>query len=200
MALLGLGLVLVCAIGGGELAARGAQMGSYLGLAKPLAVGQRLRLSDLARLSMRASGTTDAIPLALAASYLGRLAAANLPAGSILVPADFVVGRPPSARQALVGATLQANQAPGDLEPGDRVWVVASPQGGGFSRSSTAKAGALLARGSVFAVAPTGGTGSSALGIDLEVPLRDGPVVAEASAAGDLSLVQVPFSRSRRSS
>ncbi len=196
LVLLGLGMVLACAALGGEVAARSSQLTGYLGLRFPLAYGQLLRAADLSRVEMRLGGSVDAISLSRAREYLGRVAASDLPAGTLLVPQDFLAGTTPARRMAIVGADLQSDQAPGNLAVGDRVWAISARQSG---PSGGPGGTALLARGTVFGLgAGASGAGSSGVEVDLEVPLRDGPAVAGASAAGDLSLIEVPASLSGR--
>lgn len=190
LVVLGCSLVLACSVAGGVVALRESRLQSYLGLRLPLAVGQRLRAADLSRLAMHVSGGVGAIPLDEVGSYLGRVAASNIPAGSVLVPGDFLAGSP-LRRMAIVGADLQSDQAPGSLGPGDPVWAIDVRQSA--QAGSVSQAGVLLARGTVLSVAAgAGGGGSGGLAVDLEVPLGLGPTVAGASAAGSLSIIEVP--------
>ncbi len=192
---LGCGLVLACAVAGGEIAMRASRLQSYLGLRLPLAAGQPLRAADLSRLPMRVSDGVGAIPLGAVGSYLGKVAASDLPVGSVLVPGDFLAG-PRLRRMAIVGADLQSDEVPSSLGPGDPVWAVAVRQGA--QAGSVAQSGVLLARGTVLSVSGGGGgAASGGLAVDLEVPLRLGPAVAGASAAGSLSLIEVPAGSGR---
>lgn len=184
-------LVLVCALGGAELSSRSGHMGSYLGLARQVASGQRLTASALVLLSLRAGAGLTAIPVSEARHFLGRRLAVDLPAGSLLVPADFLAHDAPPPKSALVGASVQPGQAPASLTTGSPIWAITTAPAAATTGAVPGAANEqVLATGTVFSVVADSSAGGN-LEVSIEVPRSDAPSVAAASAAGTLSLVEV---------
>jgi hypothetical protein len=218
LVLVGLALVLTCAAVGGELARKGVRLTRYLVLSQSVPAGAIVDEADLQSVDLSSAGGMDAIPVTDASQVVGRRVAETVVAGSLLVVGDLLGGASPSTGNALVGTSLQPNQVPSSLQPGDDVLVVASSATGSSASSSTtpvtpsgspaAVIGStpiLLGRGTVFALngessSMTGNTQNSSTGVEtvtISVPSASAAVIAAASAAGDVSLVEVPPSSAR---
>jgi hypothetical protein len=220
LVLVGLALVLTCAAVGGELARKGVRLTRYLVLSQSVPAGAIVDEADLQSVDLSSPGGIDAIPVADASQVVGRRVAETVVAGSLLVVGDLLGGASPSTGNALVGTSLQPNEVPSSLQPGDDVLVVASSATGSSASSSTtpvtpsgsptpaAVIGStpiLLGRGTVFALngegsSTTGNTPNSSTGVEtvtISVPAASAAVIAAASAAGDVSLVEVPPSSAR---
>ncbi|MHB1986935.1 MAG: hypothetical protein ACYCSF_02960 [Acidimicrobiales bacterium] len=211
---LGLTLVVTCAALGAEMARRTDQLSSYLALTQPVAAGELLHRSDLISLPLHVPPDLGVIPASDARGIVGRRVSETLVAGSVLVAADLLAGTAPLPGTALVGTSLQPDQVPSNLQLGDSVLVVlagaagavlpaSAPPGApvtstGPSSNGSGPGPTVLGQGTVFAVgggsqggAPAGG-GTSATDLTISVMARDASVIAAASAAGEVSLVEIP--------
>lgn len=170
----GILIVVLCAAGGAALAAHAGHRAPYLALSRPVTVGTPVSASDLATVELDPGGGLSAIPASEESSVIGLRASETLPAGSLLDAAELTSSAPIGKGEAVVGASLAANQMPADLQPGDRVMVVLttssgapiSPLGaGGAAGNAKAGAGVAGSSGSGLGTSGTGGsTGGSAAG------------------------------------
>jgi len=94
-------------------------------LARAVATGQVITVSDLRVVRVSAAGPVSVIPAGRDAQVAGRTAEASLPAGSLLAAGD--VGAPsPGRRQAWLGVALGPGRYPPGLSPGQHVDVLAA--------------------------------------------------------------------------
>lgn len=214
LAALGLFVVLGCGALGAEVASRVDHRAAYLAVASYVPQGAVIVSSDLAVVALTSAPGVTAIPSADTASVLGRRSSEPLEPGSLLVPDDLTGTLPLPAADALVGTSLGTNEAPAGLTPGDSVIVVLS---GTFSGSPT------TTPSSAIVTTPTGASSStpSAVGgatvgevyaielpsasdeavssddelVTLEIPKSVAAKVTAASAAGDVSLAEIPATR-----
>lgn len=187
----GLALVLGCAAVGAALARRQTRTVAYLELSRAVPAGSVIRTADLTSASMSPPKDLQPIPVTEASGVVGSRAVDTLVAGSLLVADDLTRTAPPASGMALVGTSLDADQAPAGLEVGDSLVVVASGGGSDSSGSLPAKAG-ILATGTVYSLSV--GSTSGSLDVTVAVPAAEAAAVATASATGDLSLVELPAS------
>ena len=127
--------------------------------------------------------------------WLGRRAAVDLVAGTLLTTAHLRSGSPVAAGRAVVGVALDAGRLPAArLQPGDRVQVVQTlpPTGDPAAASGDGPLGRVIADVEVVAVRAEGtDAGSGSTLVTLDVAEGDAPQVAGAAAADRVSLVQV---------
>ncbi|MGO9559052.1 MAG: SAF domain-containing protein [Acidimicrobiales bacterium] len=192
------------------MARRGARLTRYLVLSQSVPAGAVVEGPDLQGVELSSPVGVSAIPVTDASQVIGRRVSETVVAGSLLVVGDFLGGASPSTGDALVGTSLQPNQVPSSLQPGDDVLVVLSSTSGSSTGSSTTPAApgaaavigstpVVLGRGTVFALTGGGsaasGTASESTGVEsvtISVPSGSASVIAAASAASDVSLVEVP--------
>ncbi len=129
--LLGVVLVLACAIGFLLITVQSGGRRAVLVLARPVTVGQVLAVSDLRPVDLGvADGVDDGVGVVgadAAESVVGRPMATSLPAGALLSPA--FVGAPllPGRGQAVVAVAVKPGQVPPEVAAGASVVVVEQP-------------------------------------------------------------------------
>ncbi|MGH9297373.1 MAG: hypothetical protein ACRDZP_05295 [Acidimicrobiales bacterium] len=203
LALLGLALVISCAAVGAELARSASHKYPYLALARSVPEGAVITAADLVSVSLGSVSGLDAIPLSDSQSVLGRRADSALVQGSLLVTEELTSLSAPVAGEALVGTSLQSNQAPAGLQPGDSVLIVAAgatATGGATTAGLTSVQPSqsptdVIGEGVVFEVAPdsSGTAGGGAEEVTLEIAPSLAARVAEASAGGNVTLAEIPL-------
>lgn len=157
-------------------------------VARPIAAGHVLSAADLDTAEI--SGVSDAIAVADAESAIGQLAAVALVPGQVLTNAAVTSSPVPAAGERMVAMSLPAGRLPSGLAAGSAVEVLAAPAPGQGGAGAELKTPAVLAPlGIVFDVA-TADDGT--LVVTLRVPDEVADVVAAHSAAGRVTLVQVP--------
>lgn len=188
-------LAVLFALGTYMLVSRSGERVGVVGLAHPVAWGQVITDDDLVQVQLVPDPALHPVPWSDVDSVVGRRAAADLTAGSLLT-ADSVqtVTAVPPKGKALVGVLVTAGQAPTTpLNPGDRVVVVhTAPAGAADAARATGQADAPGVTGTVFAVSAPGSTGDRT--VDVLVDQADANGLAQASAAGETALVLMPRS------
>ncbi|MCI0687501.1 MAG: hypothetical protein L0Y54_09735 [Sporichthyaceae bacterium] len=115
-------------------------------------------------------------------------ALSDLQAGSVLTGGVLTTQAPPAAGEVRIGLALQAGQYPPDLKVGDRVNALYAPRGGNPEAvrvlASNARIDSLVTNTSDEGLA---GDASIAVMVTAE----EGAALAQASAAGQVALVQV---------
>lgn len=125
--LLGVLLVLACAVGALALTLQFGGSRPVLATARAVTVGQALTAADLRQVSLPADSDVRAVEADSAASLIGRPVAVSLPAGALLTPESFGGAAAPPPGQAIVAVALDPGRLPLEVASGDRVSVVASP-------------------------------------------------------------------------
>ncbi len=205
LVVLGVAIVVVCAGVGAELAQRSNARSGYLEVTKALPAGAAVRPDDLSEVQLNLPSDLAAVPAAEEGALAASRTVGPLVPGTLLVAGDLV-RRLPRSGTALVGASLQPDQMPATLEPGDAVWLVLSGTGTGSAgipasvsgSGAVPGRGARLGRGTVFALGNGASSSQAAVTaggeeVTVAVPASEAPAAAVASAAGSLSLVQVPL-------
>lgn len=180
-------LLTVCTFGAVLIFGRVGDRQAVLALARTVEVGQIIEMGDLRTVHVSADPDVHPVPASQRSQIVGRPAGVRLLAGTMLSKSQVgdATGLPKG--MALVGAVLKPGQYPLGLAPGDTVALVVSSLGS-TTTADQSQSGPPIA--TVVAVAPaadaTGNTAAS-----LQVPLPNAPVVAEAGAAGQLSLLVI---------
>lgn len=157
-----------------------------LALARPVQVGHVLGPNDLRTVRVGADQSLPVVPAADRTSFIGRVAAVTLPAGTLLQQAH--VGAAPALGhgQASVGVALEAGRFPPRIGPGSQVVAVETVT------ATDGAAGGELATGVVTTVDPQ--PSGSGVVVGLQLPQETAGLVATAASARRLSLVLLPAS------
>jgi len=96
-----------------------------IALARPLASGSEVQLSDLREVRLPSDTGLATMPWTDVDDMVGLIAAGELRAGQILTPDSVTVDRVPAPGEAVVGLSVEVGHAPSTgLEPRDQVLVV----------------------------------------------------------------------------
>ncbi|WP_300015844.1 hypothetical protein [Pseudonocardia sp.] len=128
--LLGILLVLACAVGALALTLQLGGTRPVLATARAVTVGEVLTAADVRQVVLPADSDVRAVDAGSAPSLIGRPLAYSVPAGVLLTPESFGGAAAPPAGQAVVAVALDAGRLPLEAAPGDRVSVVAAPADG----------------------------------------------------------------------
>jgi hypothetical protein len=183
--LLGVVLVVGCAVAGLLAGARVGSRTAVLVLARPVTVGHVLSAADVREARISADGV-DTIPAGAKDSVLGRPVAYSLPAGMVLSRSAVGAAQVPPPGEAIAAVALKAGQFPTGLAAGSRVSVVAAPASSAVSTESAAAAWSWPA--TVVAVAAQD-TGQMTV-VSLQLAASDARALA-ASPAGQIAVVTV---------
>ena len=189
----------------------GRQMG-VLAVVKAVPQGGTIEASDIAVARMSASGAIVPIPASELDAVVGRRASVALVRGGILTASDIARSSTIPAGDAVVGIAAKSSQLPSEgIAPGETVDVVltgvpgspvltpgssAAPSNGTSGAVVGSQplqlAGAVLAPNAlVTGVGSTSAAGTDQTDISLLVPLSVAPLIATASAAGQVALIVV---------
>jgi hypothetical protein len=194
LAVIGVLLVVVCALVFAEGWVQAGHRQPVLALAQAVTAGQVITAADLQVVRVSASGPVTLVPASREAGIVGSTAAASMPAGSLLTTGD-IGAPPPASGQVRLGVALKPGQYPPDLSAGQEVDVLATPASG--STSSSGSAAALpVGQGVVLSVSAASVSSSSGQTVvELEVPQDAMPDVAAAAATGQISLATIAAGR-----
>jgi Flp pilus assembly protein CpaB len=195
LAILGLLLVVACALGFGSILTQVGQQHQVLVLAHPVDVGDDITASDLG-LATVSTGTSGIafITASNESTVIGRPAAVAMPAGAPLIAADLG-SIPPPAGQAVVAVLIKPGDAPPSLAPGAAVWVVITTpetQTTGLSPSASPVAIAPMSATVTAVGTPSDSAITQGVIVSLSLPTSDVQTVTTAAAAGNVSLALVP--------
>jgi hypothetical protein len=153
-----------------------------LALARPVPAGQVIKASDLKVVHLSIDGGLQLLAPSVQSQVVGRPAALDLSAGTLLIAADVGTRKGLSGGKAVVGLSLKAGELPNaQLAAGDRVALVDT---GGDNGPS------VLAVVSIAEI-KNGGSPSGTAYVSLLVDERDAPTIAATGAAGRIVLVLV---------
>lgn len=158
-----------------------------LALAAEVERGEAIEAADLRVTYLESDDPIAHLPESASASVIGRIAVADLDAGTILTPSQLTERSTLGSGDGVVGLALDPGQFPAlGLLPGDRVNVVA----GGTAADAEGDEQLVLAGGAeVFAVEELGNQGRQF--ISLRMPQDDANRVAAAAERRPLRLVLV---------
>ncbi len=164
-----------------------------------VAAGHAIQAGDLQVVHLASDGSLQLVAAADEASVLGRPAAVPLLAGTLLTTAALGPPATLASSEAVVAVALKPGQFPTALAPGTRVLV--ADTGSTDSATAAAAQAAGVPAGSVLVDSAVvvdlkgpGDTGEVAV-VSLRLPARDATLVAAASAAERVALVQLPPAR-----
>lgn len=178
----------VCTLGAVLLFGRVGDRQAVLAMARTVEVGQIVQVGDLRIVHVSADPGVHPVPAAQRPQIVGRPAAVRLLSGTMLSTSQ--VGEPAGLPKgmALVGAVLKSGQYPLGLAPGDTVSLVINSPTGSPTLTDQSQFGPPMA--TVVAVAPAPDA-TDATAASLQIPLTNAPAVAQAGAAGQLSLMVI---------
>lgn len=163
------------------------QKDPVLALASDVARGEVIERADLRIVFLSTDDDIAHVARADAATIIGRAAAADLAAGSLLTPGSVLEGSVVAAGEGVVGLSLEAGQVPSSrLRAGDVVNVVEGIAATGAERTG----GDVIVRGAeVFAVEEM--TASGRIFVSLKTSEDDANRIAAAAERGPVRLVWI---------
>lgn len=189
--LLGVLLVLGCAVGALALLLQLGGSRPVLATARAVTVGQVLTAADVRQVVLPADSDVRAVDAASAATLVGRPVAVSLPAGALLTPESIGGAGSPPAGLAIVAVALDPSRLPPEVASGNQVAVVASSAPSGAAVGAAVGAERVAARswsGVVTSVEPSD-TGQPTV-VSVQLPEAAAREVA-AVPSGQLAVVLV---------
>jgi hypothetical protein len=187
---LGLLLIVFCAVAVALYAANVGHRRAVLVVARPIKAGSVIHSSDLGEVRISSDPSVHSIPASQRDRIAGQLAAVSLVPGTLVTRDEFASGPRLSPGQAVVGLSLKPGQFPDGLRASDQVMVVdtgvAAESAGGANVNPTGPA-VSVAQAEVFSVDPTADGQTTVVSIITTVGLAPG--VVQAGAKGAVSLV-----------
>jgi hypothetical protein len=187
---------------------------SVLAVDRVVPQGQVVQADDLTVVRITTNSSIATVPAADASAVVGRRAADRLEPDSLLSSTDLVTAYAPPAGMSIVGVAVKEGQLPATgVAPGETVDVVltglpgapatttsgatATGQGAGVPASTTS--GEPVSAGTVIVpdatvletASSSASSGSDALDVSLLTASSLAPLVATASAAGQVALIVV---------
>lgn len=184
---------------GGLLAAllvgRAGDRVEVVAVARTVPVGQTIGEADVTVARVAADPALTPVPAARRGEVVGRAAAVELRAGTLLTDAQVTDAAVPGAGEQLVGVAARPGQLPArGLRPGDRVLLVPVPGDQARTGVDAGATGGQPAGESVAArvaqVGPVDADG--AVTVDVVVEQELGPRVAALASTGRVALVLQP--------
>lgn len=190
--LVGVLLVLACAVGGVLWSLAASDRQPVLALARSVSVGQMLSPADLREVSIAVDPAMSTVAASQASAVVGRTMATSLPAGSLLTPDMVGAALIPSAGQAITALALKPGMFPPELTPGTRVAVIFVPNSATGSSTAFASPNAP-GTWPATVIGVTARTDEQVTVVSLQLTETAARQVA-AMPAGQLSLVMLPGS------
>jgi hypothetical protein len=191
-ALLGVLLIVLCAAGVAVYTSRVSHRHAVLVIARPVKAGAVIQSADVREARLAADRGIETVPAGQRDRIIGRMASANLAAGTLITHDEVGTGPQADADHAIVGLALKAGQYPGGLRPLDRVMLVDAGSGAG-AQAASAPAGAnpnVLVNDAQVTSVDSAADGQTTV-VSVLVPVRLAPAVAAASAHGAISVILV---------
>ena len=183
---LGVLLVLVCAMGFAVAVTRLDHRHGALALARPVTVGQVLTGSDIRQVNIVADTGMSMIPAGQQAEVIGQTMALSLPAGALLTADEFGQAATPAAGRAMVAELLKPGQFPPDLAAGAHALLIPVAAAGSTTASPSTSGPLFTWPATVVGVQPLD-TGEGSV-VTLQVAQA---VAVQVVTAGTLDLVVV---------
>ena len=188
LAALAVVLIVGLAVVGMYLFQQAGAKSPVLVVAREVPAGHVVQRGDLSTVSV--AGSVTAVAAGHIDSVVGETAAVDLLPNMLVQRSMLTTGSPIGAGQVMVGVAVKPGQMPADgLGAGDRVEVLQVP-----AKDATGPAPAPTVFTDAAVVFSTAADPSATGGVVLSLllPRSTGPLVAAASAAGQIALVQVP--------
>jgi hypothetical protein len=161
-----------------------------LALRRDVTAGQTIEDDDLQVVRVAADAGIDPIASSARNDVVGRPAAADLMAGTLLVPG--AVGEPSGleAGQAVIAVPVSPEELPADLEGGDRVVLLRSATDASAGEGPTAE---TIGDGTVIAIRPDEDSGST-VPVSVRVAEALLPEIAAAIQSDSITVAQAASS------
>lgn len=186
--LLGVLLVSGSALAFAVLADGGGGKTAVLALATGISAGEPLTDEALASTEVEAPDSVNLVPASQRAELVGRIAVADLPAGTLVIEALFAGSSRLAPGQALVGVRLDPSAMPvSRLRTGDAVMVVRTPP----PADTAEPAPPVVWAATVFTLAPVSSPSGDFTVVSLTVDALDAPAISAAAALDRVRLVLV---------
>jgi len=183
---IGVVVVLVCGLGVALWHASTTHTELALVLTRPVRAGEALPADALSSRAVQVGSSVAHVAASDASRIVGRVATADLAAGTLVSPGLFVAQPVVPAGSTVVAAALVPGQfATFGLHPGQAVDAIRTADPSGADASGT-----VLTRATVFQIRPLDDTAHTWI-VSLLVPDGAAPSVASAAAAKSLSLALV---------
>jgi hypothetical protein len=186
LAALGVALVALSGAGAAWLTTAVGHTHSVLAARAGIDRGSIITAADLTSADINPDPALHPIPAAQRDQILGRRAAVDLAAGTLLTPQSVTTATVPAAGQSLVGISLTRAQLPAQpLRQGAKVRIIDTPKAQDDPPAGTPTSTAAT----VVAAHPPADDGSVI--VDVTVPSTDADVLAARAATGRVALVLV---------
>lgn len=147
--------------------------------------GELIAAEDLMVVRISVDPSLQVVPGARLGDLVGKRAAADLSAGSLVGPAEVTDEAIPPTGRSIVGLALTMGQLPAEpLRPGDLVRVVLTPTAAVGETQATP----VVVDAVVHSVSPLAADGQTVV-VDVEVPSARAPEVAARAGTGRASVV-----------
>lgn len=185
--LLGTFLIAIFALAGAWFYSTSTQSESFVGLRNTVQRGQEIQATDLIRFEVNGDERIVAIEWRDAATIVGKLAAADLTAGTLATPGYFTDQADIADGFGIVGLSLDVGEYPtSGIRAGDWVRVVAVPPSS--AGQTVPPPETIVARAQIVEVAALAGTGRF-VSLTTETAIAD--LVASVEAEGRVRLIQI---------
>ncbi|MGV9268108.1 SAF domain-containing protein [Kitasatospora sp. NPDC003701] len=182
----GVALAAVGGLASAFLVNQAGERSQVIAVARDIPAGKVITVDDLRSATMVADPALHPVPVGRSHDILGKTAAGDLPAGSLVTDASVRSGQPLRAGKDLVGVLAKPGQLPAQaLQAGDEVLVVSTPAPQDDKASPAVRPSTIAAV--VVQVGDPDPNGARV--VDLAVTPVDSPVVASWAATGRIALV-----------
>ncbi len=156
-----------------------------IAVAHDIPAGKVITSEDLIAASVIADPALHPVPVTRSHDILGKPAAADLPAGTLVTDRSVRSGQPLSAGKDTVGVLAKPGQLPAQtLQPGDAVTIVSTP-----GQQQDDKAAARPSTITAVVVQVSEADANAARVVDLAVSPTDSPVLAAWASTGRVAIV-----------
>lgn len=193
MLLLAVALVVIGAALAGYLFTGMSDRVSVVVVTRNVPVGQQLTAADVSTTMVAADTTVAQIPGRQRDQVVGRMAAVDLRAGTLLAPSQLTTALSPRPGQQVVPVAVTSRQLPArGLRPGDQVLVIATPGSvsAGQSEATGGNQAAALTQDTAATVDQVSAPDAEgAVRVDLVVDARVGSAIAKQASTGRIAFV-----------
>ena len=183
---IGAALAVVGALGSYALVNHAGDRVAVLAVSHSVPKGQVVTAADLVVAQVAPDPALQPVAAADASQVVGKTAAVDLPAGSLLTAGEVRAGQSLTSGKAVVGVLAKPGVIPaGQLLPGDPVAVVATPgQNGGKTTGAPQTINAV-----VVSVGAADANGN--LVVDVAADPADGPQLASWASTGQVAIIKL---------
>lgn len=180
----GIALVAIGGLGGAYLLTSSTNAVDVVAVSTTVQRGQVITQSDLTTAAATLSPALKTVPADQMSSLIGKRAAADLTAGSLLTPAGVTTALTPATGRTVVGVAVTGAQLPSQpLNAGDTIRVIDTPKAGDDPPSAAPS----VVKATV--VSTTVNTGLQRTIVDVTVPTDQAASLAARVATGRVAIV-----------